>query len=198
MSNFLPERQAQPIPSIPPPSGLPDEKTRGLIQRIFGSPNAIPATFWAYAKSMQEADQPMIPFSSVFGAPLVRPHDAPRVNTAEATTSTAYTNLATVGPELTGLPDGLYVIWFGSGAKTTNVAAFAFTGLQVNGVDPADDSESTESPVVAGYLPGSTVVVKTLAGGGNNTLRLRYRIQAVPETGTFNKRFLIALRAANA
>lgn len=198
MSNFLPERQAQPIPSIPPPSGLPDEKTRGLIQRIFGSPNAIPASFWAYAKSMQEADQPMIPFSSVFGAPLVRPHDAPRINTAEATTSVAYTNLATVGPELSGLPDGVYVIWFGAGAKTTNAAALAFTGLQVNGTGPADDSESVESPAVGGFFPGSTVVVKTLQTGGNNSLRLRYRIQTAPETATFNKRFLIALRAANA
>lgn len=111
---------------------------------------------------------------------------------------TSYGNLATVGPQLTDLPDGIYFLLYGaimeavaSGSPTPSPHRLS---VQVNGTAASDTDSTwhrngTETPTVMGAL-------KTLANGGNNTITLKYRcIDA--SNGTWQQRFLIALRVGS-
>lgn len=112
----------------------------------------------------------------------------------ETTTSTSYTNLATVGPTLTGLPDGLYVVLFGAGMKISSGTGAAMS-VQVNAATAVDaDGCVTESTLL---VPSSRGFLATLNNAGNNTLTAKYKTYIVTETASFIRRWMIALKYQN-
>lgn len=117
------------------------------------------------------------------------------VITSESTASLVYTNLATVGPTLTGIPDGQYLLAFGAQTSVTNDTASM--SVSVNGVAASDNDSATIG--TTGAVGGNIVrfISSTLSTGGNNSVTVKYRTNngtVVP----FLRRWLIALKYANA
>ena len=141
-----------------------------------------------------EQNPPAIGISNILGFSQFTAEGASPVITQETTTSGTYTDLATVGPTITGLSDGQYVILFGSLASTSVAGTAAIMSVQLNSATASDNdlaqSQSTNPTSIA------RGIVKTLANSGNNTITAKYRTDGT-HTGTFSNRWLVALKFAN-
>jgi hypothetical protein len=169
------------------------EKDRADMLRLFGRPQLLPTAFWAYLVDYISVNQPAIPVSQIFGFTQFTAQAAPRVNSSEGTNSTSFTDLATVGPLLTLLPDGRYVFFFGAYVDGSPSPNAGLMGLKINATE-ATDNESNRWIAIGS---GTTAVVATLAANGNNTVTCRYRSTNAASTPLWNYRWLIGLRFAN-
>ena len=165
-----------------------------LINRLLGNPGALPAAFWAAVIDRVVVDAPsQIPVSQLQGFSQFRATAAPDILTEQTTPSTSYTNLATTGPEITGLSDGQFLVLFGytgfAPAGTGSVMS-----VSVNGAAASDNDWATQDN--ASNASTSRIVLKTLAGSGSNTITAKYRSKFAG-TSTYSKRWLIALRTGN-
>lgn len=117
------------------------------------------------------------------------------IETNESTTSLPYTDLATVGPTLTGIPDGQYILGFG--AQTGVVTDSASMSVSVNGAAASDADSATMG--TSGAIGGNIVrfISSTMSTGGNNTVTAKYKTNN-GTTIPFMRRWLIALKYANA
>lgn len=132
-----------------------------------------------------------IPISNILGFQQFTAQTAPFIATAETTASAAYTNLATVGPTLSNLPMGKYIVFFGCVGNNTGVNQ-TYMSVQVNST-AAVDADSCELSL-ASHASMMIVVAKTLALD-NNTLTAKYRVAA--GTGNYFNRWMLAFRYAN-
>ena len=139
-----------------------------------------------------------VPISQIQGFAGFRPTVATPVLTQETTTSTSYTDLATVGPAIAGLADGVYEIKFGASAANAGTGIASRMSVSVNG-GAASDNDCTLSGGVANHNSAdSRVVVKTLQNDNNNTITAKYRSGNAAGTAFFQNRWLVATRVANA
>lgn len=167
---------------------------RKVYEALGKHPQFLHKDFLGYMDQRLLMNTPLIPIGQIVGFSQFT-SQAAEVLAEQATASTAYTNLATVGPSLNGLPDGQYEIRFGAAAKiSTAVTESARMSLEINGVAASDDDAALSN--VDGVVSVSRVVLKTLAAGGNNTVVMKYR--ATGATATFAYRWLVALKIANA
>lgn len=131
-----------------------------------------------------------------FGGVEITPADP--VATQESTTSTSYTDLTTVGPSLTNLADGQYIVAFGAAAGNDTAGSGARMSVSVNGAAASDTNSMIVSGAASANIPGLYVFKVTLsaaAGGGTNSLAVKYRAGA--NTAIFQQRWLIVFRIAN-
>lgn len=142
-----------------------------------------------------EQNPPSIPVTQILGFSQFTAQSAPTIETNEATASTSYVDLATVGPQLTGLPDGKYVILFGCLSSTSVPGFGAGMSVQVNSTTPT--TPETLVSLVSSLTPGAFGLAKTLNGGGNNTLTAKYATGG-GATATYQRRWMLALRYSNA
>ncbi len=133
-----------------------------------------------------------IPISNIIGFQQFTAQTAPFIMTAETTASAAYTNLATVGPSITGIPAGKYIVFFGSVANNSAAGNRTFMSLQVNSTAAVDDDSCEMTSATHESI--MIVVAKTLPLD-NNTLTAKYRVTA--GTGNYFNRWMLALRYAN-
>lgn len=159
-------------------------------EHSFGPLPTVLSSIWEVSESAKEEFAQWLeqrglrtPVSQVvgFGQFLVQP--ATDVLTSESTSSATYVDLATVGPSLSTLGDGKYLVFFGFVvAAGTNQGLMS---ISVNGAS-ATDSLSTST---------ARAVAVTLSGGGANTIVSKYRSPG--GTCGFLNRWLLALRYAN-
>lgn len=197
MSVFLPEGYDAPASDkLVQPSAAPlSDQEKDLIRRLFSKPELIPERFLSYIVDYLAVNQPQIPISNIFGFSQFTAKEGNTISSpTETTTSTSYTDLPTVGPTITGLPDGKYVIFFGNTSSTSSSSAQATTSVKVNSIEASDTDMLLNGSTVT--VPVSRAILKTLSNGGNNTLAMRYKVFTAG-TGSFRDRWMIALRYAN-
>jgi hypothetical protein len=139
-----------------------------------------------------------IPIGQVIGYSQNLPQNATTIATAESIVSgSAFKDLATVGPELTGLADGQYQISWGAvfdhGGGGNN-----YMGVKVNATEAVDDDSIFWNLAAGTFVPGARTIVKTLDAGGNNTITCRYKSAAGEAAARFRYRWMTATRIANA
>lgn len=170
------------------------EQELDLLRRLFGNPLRFPKEYKTWLADYLALNIPDIPVSQLIGFTGFTVQVATRVNTSETTTSATFTDLATTGPQLTGLPDGQYMFAAATSIlSSTNQDTFA--GVKINSTDPAD-ADCAALIGASGALLTVTFVSATLDAGGNNTAKVVYRTAG--GTATFARRQLIGLRFANA
>jgi hypothetical protein len=135
-----------------------------------------------------------IPIGQIVGFMQAAPQVADTVATGESTPSTSFTDLATVGPELTGLPDGQYLFLYGCRASNNSAGSLAEMAIKVNATEAAATDAAASSTQVS--MSVMRAAAKTLSNDGNNTVTARYQANAAG-TATFRERWLIALKIAN-
>ena len=112
------------------------------------------------------------------------------VGTAESTTSTAWTDLATVGPAVTQIIGSTGKAIVGILAAYSNASSnFALMGYAVSGatVVSANDTISLQTATPSDVRNGIVVVQGSL-NAGSNTFTAKYRVTA--GTGNYNGRLI--------
>lgn len=133
--------------------------------------------------------------SQVPGYTAQTPYTATSIGAQEATTSTSFIDLTTVGPSLSSLPDGTYMVTFGAIAVVSAATARASMGISINGgaVDTTKVAETNSTLLVGIALQTSY----TLSAGGSNSIVAKYRVNNTNTvTATFANRYLTAVRMA--
>jgi len=199
MSQFLPDGPYQ----TQPPSGVADitptspETTSAdiaLMQRVLSAaarnPNLIPADFMAYVLDWIQTQRLTIPIGQVFGFTQFTAK-SDRVDAGESTTSTSYGDLTTAGPEIDGLSDGAYILFYGATMFQTS-GGEALMSPSINSAAASDSiaaktAASTDQSVMTAYTA-------TLSSGANS-VAMKYRASA--GTSDFAARWLIAIKYAN-
>lgn len=117
------------------------------------------------------------------------------VDTAQSTTSTSYTDLATVGPSVTvnSGPKALVLVACGILSDTNSAAAFA--GYEISGATSRAASD-TEAIELDGITANNTLrtSIASLATGlttGANTFTMKYR--AGSNTATYSNRQIVVI-----
>jgi hypothetical protein len=103
---------------------------------------------------------------------------------------TTFTDLGTVGPSLTGLQNGLYLVQYGGLARAAQAdGSYAIESISVNGADPPDGiwAGATFSSV------NKTVNV-VLDQGNNNSIVCKYRRFGGSSAVTWRQRWMYAIR----
>lgn len=177
------DRNLNSFTTITSPGGLPK------VNSIFD----FSADALAQLRLWLEQNPPAIGISNILGFSQFTANSN-SVITAETTTSASYTDLATVGPTLTGLPDGQYIILYGAASSSSATGTqTAFVSVSVNGATAVDnDGAENQNNAIASV---ARAITSTLSNGGNNTITLKYR--STSGTATFAFRWLIALKFDN-
>lgn len=171
------------------------EEERKRVQRMLSDPTSFPVVFPAWIKSRMEADPPLLPISQIVGFAQFTTQVASTIITIESTTSTTYTDLATVGPSLADLADGKYIALFGSMGKGDIAGIGALMSVSVNGGTAVDDDSALVTSLEWNSMMRAVQV--TLDNGGTNTLRAKYRMLGTGGTASFQRRWLIATKTSN-
>lgn len=122
------------------------------------------------------------------------------------TTSTTYADLAVggVGPSLSHLPDGIYLIVTSATAGCATPAsgspdhAETWASISINGSTPSDGDAIYTSIVgvnIGLTLTSSKVLIRSLRNGNNNSLVMKYRAEnGTPGSAAWADRVLTVLR----
>lgn len=117
-----------------------------------------------------------------------RTPNAATVGTSQTTTSTSYTNLATVGPAVTVTTGTSALVLWGCEMSNSTTGISVAMGFAVSGASSvaATDANCQKWTATANYpLQASRVVLQSLVAG-SNTFTGQYRVDA--NTGTFSQR----------
>lgn len=155
----------------------------------------IPKTFETWMTDRVAVAGLDIPIGQIVGfTQYTAQFDSKQDASIETTTSATYTDLATVGPTLSGIPDGKYVFVYGCSMKISAASSGAEMTIQVNSTVPSTDADAAETQQTQ-FTSAASFALKTLSSGGNNTVTAKYR--ASSGTGSFYRRRLIGLRIGN-
>ena len=119
------------------------------------------------------------------------------VDTSEATTSTTFTDLATVGPELTNLARGKYVVLYGVQAlpSVTSPAIASVTTTSAGVVTAAVDADSLVLGALNSQQTTTRALTKTFTTD-NSSIKVQYRSLDASSV-SYQRRWIIVLRYAN-
>jgi len=170
-----------------------------LMQRVFRAaaqnPLQIPPELIGFFIDSVQTSKLTIPINQIQGFSQYLARAAFVFTSESLTAGTGYHDLATVGPQIDGLPDGKYAI-FVSALVTTGVAGAGYITPNVNGgLDntPSDqDSGSLNTGSITATAMGFSL--HTL-NQGSNTVKAQYLANGA--TASFNNRRLLVLKIAN-
>ena len=179
--------------SNPVPRGgeAPNSTAIPIIQNIFG----VSSDFLGQLRTWLEQNPPSIPITQILGfTQFIASHA--EVGTRETTVSLSYADLATVGPELSTLGPGTYLIMYGGGSFNSSGNEACWISLDINGAGATDsDGCRVDSLPTTGEQSMMRALVKTLSAE-SNTLTVKYKTGG--GTASFENRWLIAIKVANA
>lgn len=198
MSQFLPEQfkeQETKKPTTPeqgPESYLSPEE-RKFWKRYTSFFEEVHPDFLSNLLDYVAVNIPQIPASQIVGFTQFLGTPIAQVFTGESTTSTTFTDLATVGPQLTSVGSGRFLFFFGCQAQTTAASGVAIMSLSTNGAAATDD-DSLVAGSDAGTINATSMrAIEVVLTEPNNTITCKYR----SNNGTsvsFTRRWLIGLR----
>jgi hypothetical protein len=196
MSMFLPDAKPQERESAKGPEAYLSPDERKALQRSLSFPEDLPPKFKSWLIDFMAVNIPQIPISQIVGfsqftaTPVI-------VAPSEATTSMTYVNLATTGPEITGLGKGQYIFFVSCQVVKGAVNDGGLASLSYNASTPADtdsvilfsDSSIAQNTTISRGLQ------KTLTAA-NNIVTMKYRT-INGNSISFANRSLITLRYGN-
>lgn len=114
------------------------------------------------------------------------------VLTQETSTSTSYTDLATVGPSVT-ITTGVAALVFTSSRLENSSTSSTWASYGVTGATTSAITDTRAAYMDAGTTSGGRVGVTTLQAltAGSNIFKMQYRVSA--NTGTFQNRRIVVM-----
>lgn len=191
MSSVVPERK-------PLDAELTD-KERELLSKMFSNPLLFPREFKSWISNYLALNGLDIPISQIQGFTSFSANlSEVATNESLAAGTTTYSNLATVGPELTGLPDGQYLIGYGCNASRDTQQRTLYYSPSFNGAAASDNDAAQVDTNTTDYVTLVRFTTETLDAGGNNSITMKYRQSGASTVASYKNRWLVCLRIANA
>lgn len=119
---------------------LTDEE-RQQITDYLSHPILFPHEFKSWISDYVSMNIPKITVNQILGFELWQIKSAPEITATELCTSTSYTNLATVGPEINNLSPGFYIVIWGGNTPYTGNSNNVTMGVSINGAAPTSSAE---------------------------------------------------------
>lgn len=157
-----------------------------LMRRMFKATLRHPKEFKAWLLDYTSMNIE-VPVAQLIGFSQFLANPATTITASESTSSESYTNLTTTGPTVTGLSDGRYIVSYG-GYITGDAGSMS---VMKNATEASDNDR------ILGTGIGARSIDVSLAGGGNNSLTVRYKTNAPASTTTFANRWMMVLRYGN-
>ena len=187
MSSLVPE---------PNPDYLTEEE-RSTRARALTSPEDFPERFGAWLKEYVALNG-KVNTHQIEGLSLRRPRSADVLTNENKTFSSTYGDLATVGPELTDLGRGTYLVMFGAEVlhqeadveTSMSISINGATALSADGVTYSTSSNSNRYPL-------RRYIVLDLPLPSNSILCKYRRIGSGATGADFRNRYLTAIRVGN-
>lgn len=166
------------------------EEDRALVTKYLSSPLEFPAEFKKWILDSVGRSLPPIPIEQLQGYIKTRAY-GDSIAGAVSTSSTTFVDLG--GPEVTGLPDGTYLVIHGSKVSVT----YGRMSISVNGAGAVDaDGTYIETGGAVTYHGTRLKQVTCAAGPAGNTIAARYRKDSAGGAGdaTFTNPWLAVVR----
>ena len=147
---------------------------------LLAEPLHFPDEFKRWMLDYFAVNPPQIPYSHIFGSRINLAREGNYVAAQESCASSAtYVDLATVGPQLTNVADGKYLVMYGASSRGR-------TSISVNGAVPSDDDSVFGKEAVPSTGRMKIVTVKN---NNQNSFKLQYK-----ELRNFSRRWLTIVR----
>lgn len=199
MSQFLPEAPAPRGDSSgirPAVEANINDKDLELAARVVAAlvarPQQLIGPLMGYIADAMGLANLLIPVGQLVGFTGFTPQGANYIDTNESTTSGSYTDLATVGPTLSEVAPGSYLLLYGS-TMSNESGSNASVAPSVNGAGPAAGTAIVTNSTA--NIPGATARLVDLPSA-SNTVKLQYASSS-GNTSHFGQRWLIAIKYAN-
>lgn len=169
--------------------------------RLFGAlgsrPDLIPTTFLAYLQDyFSSADPLTLTTSSLLDFARFTIKSSDFVPALEATPSVSYADMVNVGPTLSSLPDGRYLVIVSAIMRVNGTSGDgSYMSPSINGSNPSDADGARNNSLSEVGVAGFSLQTLT---AGNNTIVAKYRVSTgTSSTASFSQRKMFALRYAN-
>lgn len=164
-----------------------------LTPDALGHPLEFPPEFKQWLADYVALQVPKFPISQVFGFQLQRLRTA-TVDTEQSTGSTSYTNLGTVGPTLSNLANGFYLLAYGADMQTDGgSAAEVLMAPSINAATAVDADSVASKPAFTNETSYMRILMVHLdTPGGVNEIIMKYRTTL--GNATYGFRFLHAIK----
>jgi hypothetical protein len=161
------------------PEAYLSQEERQQLQRFLKFPEEFPREFGAWLEDYISTNA-VLQRSQVQGLnQFSGAYIAPTINTSQFTTSATYVDLGTVGPQLTGLADGTWLVTYGANIFNNGGTPSAGVYMNVQANDTAiandDNAIATNLNASSGSAFQTRTIVMELANSNNNTLTAKYR-----------------------
>ena len=173
------------------------QEERASLQRILSDPSEFPREFGAWIVDYLGLNAELQPFQ-VEGLSLT----APRTDTIQTQESrgwdSSYGDLATVGPQLTELGSGTYLVIFSCEVQNQEAGVETHMSISINGATATDaDGVALFTSSVSLNAPITRFIVLNLTLP-KNTVKCQYkRIGNGATVALFKSRTLIAIKVGN-
>ncbi len=155
------------------------DEVRAEIELLLSHPLHFPDEFKRWMGDFVATNVPMIPFSHIFGSRVNIARSGNTIITAETAPGGTYGDMATVGPQITDIADGKYLLMYGARGRDR-------TSISVNGATAVDDDSIWGEE--AGPSAGRMKIV-SMNNDNLNTVCLKYK-----GSGTISHRWLTIMR----
>jgi len=167
---------------------------RQLLSKMFSDPLSIPPEWKAWLVSYLEANPPVLPISQIHGFQAFAMHHAEvSPNQTYGGPVDTFQDLATVGPTLTELPAGSYILIFGCNYDASG-GATGMMAPSINGAAADANDACLIVPVNVERFNLMRAIAKDLPDP-SNTITMKYLCSQIGPA--FQLRWLIALKYAN-
>jgi len=163
------------------------------MREYLKSPIAFPPAFKDWMSDWYATNVPKLHVSQIFGFKLHSIYVADDVVAEEAISTTAYGNTTTVGPTLSNMANGFYVIMWGCYANVSSTAN-SYMSIQVDGVAATGVREMLLNGTEAAFSVGRLAIVDMTSGDQTHEIVAKYKTNAAPGGAVVGMRWLHALR----
>lgn len=185
-----------PEPYVGPEQYLTGDE-RQQLQRLLSQVTDFPKEFGAWIKEYMAVNGEINQYQ-ISGFSQRVPKTA-TVTTEESTGWTSsYVDLSTVGPSLTDIGPGSYLVTYGCQAKMDESGSEPWVSVSINGAAPLDiDGMFMVGATSRLYVPMTKSLIVPLTNP-SNTLKMQYkRIGSGTTVALFSRRYLHAIKIAN-
>lgn len=162
------------------------------MERLLSAPIFFPDGFKDWVSDAFARDIPLIPYTQFLGGRLNIAKSGDYIVTNESRSATAWGDLTTVGPTVSNLADGSYLIIWGCTISSEE----GLMGVSINGADPSDDRAVGTAGASAIVSPAYAYIAD-LKNNNNNTVQCKYR-NVVGGGSNFRRRWLAVIRISQA
>jgi hypothetical protein len=175
-------------------SGFMNTDERASLQRLLSFPEEFPREFGAWVLEYLAVNGTLQPFQ-VEGLSLSAPRTASVATSETRGWDSSYGDLATVGPTLSDLGPGTYLVMFSCEVQNTEAGVESHMSISINGATALDaDGVALFTSSVSLNAPISRFIVLPLTLP-KNTIKCQYkRIGSGASAATFRSRNIIAIR----